>query len=67
MKEKTDLKTLWALFKIFFMAGTFTFGGGLAMLPVIQKDVVKKHSLMSKEDFLEYATLAQTLPGSDCS
>lgn len=63
MKEKTDLKTLWALFKIFFMAGTFTFGGGLAMLPVIQKDVVKKHSLMSKEDFLEYATLAQTLPG----
>jgi len=63
MKKKTDLKTLWALFKIFFMAGTFTFGGGLAMLPVIQKDVVQKHSLMSKEDFLEYATLAQTLPG----
>ena len=48
---------------IFFKAGTFTFAGGLAMLPVIEKDVVDKYKLMPKEDFLEYATLAQTLPG----
>ena len=33
------------------------------MLPVIQKDVVEKYKLMTKEDFLEYATLSQTLPG----
>jgi len=61
--KKTDPKTLWALFVIFFKAGTFTFAGGLAMLPVIEKDVVEKYALMPKEDFLEYATLAQTLPG----
>lgn len=61
--KKTDFKTLRALFLIFFKAGTFTFAGGLAMLPVIQKDVVEKYKLMTKEDFLEYATLAQTLPG----
>jgi len=60
---KTSLKTYWALFTIFFKAGTFTFAGGLAMLPVIQRDVVDKYQLMSKEDFLEYATLSQTLPG----
>ncbi len=58
-----NYKTLPALFWIFFKAGTFTFAGGLAMLPVIEKDVVEKYALMSKDEFLEYATLAQTLPG----
>lgn len=61
--SKSKLKTCWALLVIFFKAGTFTFAGGLAMLPVIEKDVVEKYRLMSKDDFLEYATLAQTLPG----
>ena len=62
-QPKTDLKTLWVLFVIFFKAGTFTFAGGLAMLPVIEKDVVEKRRLMPREEFMEYATLAQTLPG----
>lgn len=62
-QKKIDLKTLWALFVIFFKAGTFTFAGGLAMLPVIEKDVVEKRGLMPREEFMEYATLAQTLPG----
>lgn len=62
-KNRYDIKTLWALFLIFFKAGTFTFAGGLAMLPVIQKDVVDKQKFMSDEEFLEYATLSQTLPG----
>jgi len=61
--KKNKFKILWALFVIFFKAGTFTFAGGLAMLPVIEKDVVEKYKLMPKEDFMEYATLAQTLPG----
>jgi len=60
-KEKTGV--LWPLFKIFFLAGTFTFAGGLAMLPVIEKDIVEKYKMMEKDDFVEYATLAQTLPG----
>ena len=61
--KKTDIKTLWALFMIFFKAGTFTFAGGLAMLPIIEKDVVEKYKMIEREEFLEYATLAQTLPG----
>ena len=56
-------KFLWPLFVIFFKAGTFTFAGGLAMLPVIEKDIVEKYKMLEREDFLEYATLAQTLPG----
>jgi len=61
--NKSKLKTLWELFFVFFKAGTFTFAGGLAMLPVIEKDVVEKYKLLTREDFLEFATLAQTLPG----
>lgn len=61
--KKTSIKTLWALFVIFFKAGTFTFAGGIAMLPVIEKDVVHKYRLMPRDEFLEYATLSQTLPG----
>lgn len=61
--NKSYLKKLWGLFLSFFKAGTFTFAGGLAMLPVIQKDIVEKYEFMSEEDFLEYATLSQTLPG----
>lgn len=61
--QKTNLKTLGELFWVFFKAGTFTFAGGLAMLPVIQKDVVDKRKWMTTEEFVEFATLAQTLPG----
>ena len=61
--RKDSYKTFWPLFYIFFKAGTFTFAGGLAMLPVIEKDVVEKYKLLNREDFLEYAALAQTLPG----
>ena len=56
-------KTLWILFKSFFMAGTFTFTGGLAMIPVIQKDLVDKAGLIDKDQFLEYVALSQSLPG----
>jgi chromate transporter len=61
--QKHNFKYLWPLFVIFFKAGTFTFAGGLAMLPVIEKDIVEKYRMLSKEEFLDYATLAQTLPG----
>ena len=61
--RKNNLKALWPLFIIFFKAGTFTFAGGLAMLPVIEKDIVEKHKMLSRDEFYEYATLAQTMPG----
>lgn len=60
---KISRKDLWGLFKIFFKAGTFTFAGGLAMLPVIEKDVVENYQFCDRETFMEYATLSQSLPG----
>lgn len=53
----------WILFRSFVIAGTFTFAGGLAMLPLLQKEIVDKHKLMNKDEFLEDAIMAQTLPG----
>ena len=61
--RKNDRSVLWPLFLVFFKAGTFTFAGGLAMLPVIEKDLVEKYGMLGKDEFLEYAALAQTMPG----
>ena len=60
---KAKTKTLWILFFCFFKAGTFTFAGGLAMLPMLEVTLTEKNQLLSKEEFFEYATLAQTMPG----
>jgi len=63
MKKNRINNRLIQLFWIFFKAGTFTFSGGLAMLPLIQKDVIDKYDMLDKETFQEYAALSQTLPG----
>lgn len=57
------MKVLFQLFITFFKASSFTFGGGLAMLPLIKKDAVKKYNLIDEDEFYDYVVLAQTLPG----
>lgn len=59
----TKQNNLLPLFWIFFKAGTFTFAGGLAMLPIIQKDIVENYRFVEEAEFIEFASLAQTLPG----
>ena len=51
------------LLKIYLLAGAFTFSGGMAMLPLIERELCEKHSLIDKESLYEYATLSQTFPG----
>ena len=60
---RTRLKALWQLFWAFFKIGSFTFGGGLAMLPLIQKEVVDKQKWTDEEEILEIFALSQSLPG----
>lgn len=62
-RKKTKARECFELFVTFLKASTFTFAGGLAILPALEKDAIVKYKLLKKEDFLEYATLAQTLPG----
>lgn len=53
----------WTLFKSFFKIGLFTFGGGFAMIPLIQKEIIERRGWIEKQQFLELLTLAQTAPG----
>ena len=52
----------WTLFLTFVKIGMFTIGGGYAMLPLIQRDVVDR-GWMTKEDFIDVFSVAQSLPG----
>ena len=52
----------WTLFLTFMKIGMFTIGGGYAMLPLIQREVVDR-GWMSKEDFIDIFSVAQSLPG----
>ena len=51
------------LFKTFFKIGMFTLGGGYAMIPLIEAEVVDKHKWVSKEEFLDLIAIAQSCPG----
>ena len=61
MNEK--LKKLWQIFAAFFKIGAFTFGGGLAMIPLIQKEAVENHGWVSDDDILEIVAIAESTPG----
>ena len=50
-------------FKTFFRIGIFTLGGGYAMIPVIESEIVDKKKWINKEDFLDIVAMAQTCPG----
>lgn len=57
------MKDLWELFKIFFRIGGFTFGGGYAMLPIIQKEIVELRNWATDEEILDYYAIGQCTPG----
>ena len=51
------------LFTIFFKIGAFTVGGGYAMIPLIEAEIVTKKGWVTKEDFLDLLAIAQSAPG----
>jgi chromate transporter len=54
---------MWKLFWSFFKIGAFTIGGGYAMLPLIQEEVISKRQWLQPEEFLDGIALSQSLPG----
>ncbi len=54
---------LLRLFTTFFKIGLFSFGGGFAMIPLIQREVIEKHKWIDEKDFLDMLVLAQSTPG----
>ena len=51
------------LFATFFKIGAFTFGGGWAMISIIEREIVDKHHWIEREEFLDLLAIAQSLPG----
>ena len=57
MKELIQLFTAW------FKMGLFTFGGGYAMLPMIQREAINKYHWASEEEIMDYYAVGQCTPG----
>ena len=61
--ENGKLKTLWELFSIFFKIGLCTFGGGYAMLPILERELADKRGWTTSDELLDYFAIGQTTPG----
>ena len=57
------MKTLLSIFWVFFRIGAFTFGGGYAMIPLIQKETAEKKQWITDDDILEIIAIAESTPG----
>lgn len=61
MKEKT--KTLFSLFLSFLKIGAFTFGGGYAMIALLENEFVEKKKWIETDEFLDMTALSESTPG----
>ena len=57
------LKLVFTLFLTFAKIGAFTFGGGYAMIPLIEKEVIEKKKWISEDILLEVIAIAESTPG----
>ena len=53
----------WDTFRTFFKIGIFTLGGGYAMIPLIEEEVVNRHRWVGKDEMLDLIAIAQSCPG----
>ena len=57
------MKELWTLFWTFAKMGVMTFGGGMAMLPILQREVVENKHWATEEELTDYYAIGQCTPG----
>ena len=57
------MRIYWELFSSFARIGAMTFGGGYAMLPLLEREVVEKHSWATEEELMDYYAVSQCTPG----
>lgn len=55
--------SLWTIFTSFLKIGAFTFGGGYAMIPLIEAEMIQKRGWLTREEFINQLTIAQSIPG----
>ena len=57
------MKQLWQLFLAFARVGVMTFGGGYAMIPILEREIVDRHGWASSEELMDYYAVGQCTPG----
>ncbi len=57
------IKECISLFCSFFKIGAFTFGGGYAMLPMLERELIERHGWVTEDEILDYFSIAQCTPG----
>ncbi|NLC93126.1 MAG: chromate transporter [Treponema sp.] len=60
---KKNIKECLDLFFVFSKIGLFTFGGGLAMMPMMQRELITKKKWITEEELLDYYAIGQSTPG----
>lgn len=63
IKKTKEKPNLLKLFMIFFKIGLVTFGGGYAMLSIVQDELVNKKSYIDEEEYYDFVSIAQGFPG----
>ncbi|MCR4901184.1 MAG: chromate transporter [Treponema sp.] len=63
MNKENKVVKLFDLFFTFARVGLFTFGGGLAMMPMLQKELIDKKHWITEEDIIDYYAVGQSTPG----
>jgi len=63
VKKDYSIKQLLKLYYLFAKIGTFTIGGGLAMMPMLQKELIEKRDMVTEEELLDYYAVGQSTPG----
>ncbi len=61
--KKNYTATLWQLFSTFFKIGAFTFGGGYAMISIVEEEVVARRKWITSQDMLDLLVIAESTPG----
>lgn len=64
MRNKSKLKLLWNLFFTFSKISPVSFGGGYAMVPLLERSVTQKKKWVKAEDITDVLVMAQSVPGS---
>ena len=57
------MKKLWRLFLAFARVGVMTFGGGYAMIPILEREIVDRQGWASSEELMDYYAVGQCTPG----
>jgi len=57
------MKTLWELFIAFAKVGVMTFGGGYAMIPILEREIVDHRGWATEEELMDYYAVGQCTPG----